>query len=305
MSDRHWVERASRAAAGVRRRVLVHTVRRGEGYLCQACSAAELLATLYVEVLQLGPADGPPIPADFPGVPGGTRQAIWGGAYNGRDDPALDRFLVSPAHYALALYATLVETGRLAAKALEGFNRDGSTIEMIGAEHSPGMETTAGSLGQALSVGVGRALGRKRRGARGRVWALLSDGEFQEGQTWEALAAAAHYRLDNLGVFVDANGHQCDGPVDQVLGIEPLAAKARAFGWRAHEVDGHDVEALATPARQPRDGRPLLVIARTRPWQGIPSLQDRAPKFHYVRFRPGEAERALADLGLTREEVLR
>jgi transketolase len=305
MSDGDWVERAGRAAAGVRRRVLVHTVRRGEGYLCQACSAAELLATLYVEVLRLGPAEGPLIPADFPGVPGKARQAVWGGGYNGRDDPARDRFLLSPAHYALALYATLVETGRLAADALEHFNRDGSTVEMIGAEHSPGMETTSGSLGQALSVGVGRALGRKRRGARGGVWVLLSDGEFQEGQTWEALAAAAHYHLDNLGVYVDANGHQCDGPVGQVLGIEPLAAKARAFGWHAHEVDGHDVEALAAPTRQSRDGRPLLVIARTRPWQGIPSLRDRAPKFHYVRFRPGEAERALADLGLTVEEVPR
>jgi transketolase len=300
-----WVERAGRAAAGVRRRTLLHTVRRGEGYLCQACSAAEVLATLYVGVMRLGPSEGPPIPADFPGVPGAARQGIWGGGYNGRDDPALDRFLLSPAHYALALYATLVETGRLAAGALERFNRDGSSVEMIGAEHSPGMETTAGSLGQALSVGVGRALGRRRRDAGGRVWALLSDGEFQEGQTWEALAVAAHHRLDNLGVYVDANGHQCDGPVEGVLGIEPLADKARAFGWRAHEVDGHDVEALAAPAREPPDGRPLLVIARTRPWQGIPSLRARVPKFHYVRFRPGEAEQALADLGLTREEVLR
>jgi transketolase len=305
MSDEDWVEQAVRTAEGVRRRVLVHTVRRGEGYLCQACSAAELLATLYVEVLRLGPAEGPSVPADFPGVPGTTRQAIWGGSYNGADDPAMDRFLLSPAHYALALYATLVETGRLAPEALERFNQDGSTVEMIGAEHSPGMETTSGSLGQALSVGVGRALGRKRRGASGRIWALVSDGEFQEGQTWEALAAAVHYRLDNLGVYVDANGHQCDGPVDQVLGIEPLAAKARAFGWRAYEVDGHDVQALAAPTRQPPDGRPLLVIARTRPWQGIPSLQARAPKFHYVRLRPGEAEQALADLGLTRQEVPR
>src|SRR6266508_4639797 len=278
-----WVEQAGRAAAGVRRRALVHTVRRGEGYLCQACSAAEVLATLYIGVMRLGPSQGPPIPAGFPGVPGAARQSIWGGDYNGPDDPALDRFLLSPAHYALALYATLVETGRLAADALERYNRDGSTVEMIGAEHSPGMETTAGSLGQALSVGVGRALGRKRREAGGRVWVLLSDGEFQEGQTWEALGAAAHYRLDNLGVYVDGNGHQCDGPVERVLGIEPLAA----------------------PTRETPDGRPLLVITRTRPWQGIPSLRARAPKFHYVRFRPGEAEQALADLGLTRDEVLR
>ncbi len=305
MSDRDRAARAAEVAAGVRRRALVHTVRRGEGYLCQACSAAELLATLYVEVLRLGPAEGPAVPADFAGVPGAARQALWGGSYNGPDDPARDRFLCSPAHYALALYATLVETGRLAPEALERFNRDGSTVEMIGAEHSPGMETTAGSLGQALSVGVGRALGRKLRGAGGRIWVLLSDGEFQEGQTWEALAAAAHHRLDNLGVYADANGHQCDGPIGQVLAVEPLAAKGRAFGWRTHEVDGHDVAALAAPAREPPDGRPLLVLARTRPWQGIPSLRARAPRFHYVRFRPGEAERALADLGLTVEEVLR
>src|SRR6266498_2637539 len=205
-----WVEQAGRAAAGVRRRALVHTVRRGEGYLCQACSAAEVLATLYIGVMRLGPSQGPPIPAGFPGVPGAARQSIWGGDYNGPDDPALDRFLLSPAHYALAL-------------------------------------------------------GRKRREAGGRVWVLLSDGEFQEGQTWEALGAAAHYRLDNLGVYVDGNGHQCDGPVERVLGIEPLADKARAFGWRAHDVDGHDIEALAAPTREPPDGRPLLVITRTRP----------------------------------------
>jgi transketolase len=305
MTAEGWVEQARRAAAGVRRRALVHTVRRGEGYLCQACSSAEVLATLYVGVMRLGPSQGPPLPAEFPGVPGAARPAVWGGTYNGRDDPAFDRFLLSSAHYALALYATLVETGRLAAGALERFNQDGSTVEMIGAEHSPGMETTAGSLAQALSVGVGRALGRKRHDAAGRVWVLVSDGEFQEGQTWEALAAAAHYRLDNLGVYMDANGHQCDGPVEQVLGIEPLAYKARAFGWRAHDVDGHDIEALAAPARERADGRPLLVVARTRPWQGIPSLRARAPKFHYVRFRPGEAEQALADLGLTRQEVRR
>lgn len=305
MTAGDWASQAGRVAAGVRRRVLLHTVQRGEGYLCQACSSAEVLATLYVGVMRLGPSQGPPLPAEFPGVPGAAQPALWGGAYNGRDDPALDRFLLSPAHYALALYATLVETGRLAAGALERFNQDGSTVEMIGAEHSPGMETTAGSLAQALSVGVGRALGRQRRGAAGRVWVLVSDGEFQEGQTWEALAAAAHYRLDNLGVYLDANGHQCDGPVERVLGIEPLADKARAFGWRAHDVDGHDVEALAAPARQPPDGRPLLVIARTRPWQGIPSLRARAPRFHYVRFQPGEAEEALADLGLAGRQVPR
>ncbi|HXF57302.1 MAG TPA: transketolase [Actinomycetota bacterium] len=291
-------------AAGVRRRVLLHTVRHNGGYLTQACCAAEILATLYTRVMDLGPSEGPRIPPAFPGVPGKAgRRGLSGAAYNGGPDPHRDRFVLSPAHYALVLYATLVEVGRMDAEGLELFNRDGSTVEMIGAEHSPGMEVTSGSLGQALSVAVGLALGRRRTGARGRVWVLLSDGELQEGQTWEALLVAAHYRLDNLGVYLDANGFQCDGPVEAVLGVEPIAEKVRAFGWRVHEVHGHDVEALAAPAAEPPDGRPLMVVARTRPWQGIPSLRDRAPRFHYVRFRPGEAERALADLGMTLEEV--
>jgi transketolase len=298
-----WAEEARRVAAGVRRRVLLHTARHGEGYLTQACCAAEILATLYTKVMDLGPSEGPPLPPPFPGVPGKGRPGLSGAAYNGRPDPHRDRFVLSPAHYALALYATLVEVGRMDPRGLELFNRDGSTVEMIGAEHSPGMEVTSGSLGQALSVAVGRALGRKRTGARGRIWVLLSDGELQEGQTWEALLAAAHHRLDNLGVYLDANGFQCDGPVETVLGVEPIAEKVRAFGWRVREVDGHDVEALAAPAEEPPDGRPLMVVCRTRPWEGIPSLRDRAPRFHYVRFRPGEAERALADLGMGLEDL--
>jgi transketolase len=132
---------------------------------------------------------------------------------------------------------------------------------------------------------------------------MMSDGELQEGQTWEALLAAAHYQLDNLGVYLDANGSQCDGPTQSVMTVDPVADKIRAFGWRVYEVDGHDVEALAAPVRESSDPRPMMVIARTNPSQGIPSLRRRAPSFHYVRFRPGEAAEALADLGMTMEEV--
>jgi transketolase len=301
------VERIRAAADGIRRRVLVHTVRHGGGYLTQACSAAELLATLYLGLMDLGPSAGPRQPGPFPGVPGETDDPdAWGGVYNGPDDPARDRFICSPAHYALVLYATLIEAGRLDEDALEAFNVDGSRLEMIGAEHSPGMEVTSGSLAQALSVGLGRALARRRRRDPGRIWVFASDGEFQEGQTWEALQFAAHWHLDNVAVYVDANGSQCDGPVDAVMSIEPLAAKVAAFGWRVHEVDGHDVTALAAPAADEPDGRPLMVIARTNPWTGIPTLKERSPRFHYVRFADAdEEERALADMGLTRDEVLR
>lgn len=298
--------RLREAADSIRRRVLVHTIRHGGGYLTQACSAAEIFVSLYLRLMDLGPSTAPADPGPFPGIPGEqTSDDGWGGLWNGADDPDRDRFVFSPAHYALVLYATLIEAGRLDEGALEQFNRDGSRLEMIGAEHSPGVEVTSGSLAQALSVATGRALGRRRRGAAGRIWVLASDGEFQEGQTWEMLAFANHWRLGNLTVYVDANGSQCDGPVDAVMTIEPLAEKVRAFGWRVAEVDGHDLEALARPAEEHDDtGQPLMVIARTQPWQGIPMLKDRTPKFHYVRFADSDEEdRALADLGLDRAAV--
>lgn len=292
------IEDCQRIAAGVRQRVLMHTVKHGEGYLTQACSSAELLATLYGNLMNLGPSVGPTIPTGFPGVPPHGRS---GAAYNGGPNPDFDRFILSPAHYALVLYATLIETGRLDEHALEQFNADGSSVEMIGAEHSPGMEVTSGSLGQALSVAIGLAMGRKRRCQRGRIWVMMSDGEFQEGQTWEALQAASYYKLDNLRVYVDANGSQCDGLMPTVMSIEPLVEKLRLFGWHACEVDGHDVSALAESVSRAGREAPLIVVARTNPWTGIPSLRSRAPRFHYVRFRPGEADRALADLGMTSE----
>lgn len=301
-----WVEEARGVAARVRRRVLVHTIRSNGGYLSQACCSAEILATLYTRVMRLGPSEGPGIPTGFPGTPGRTTpRGESGAAYNGDPGPGNDRFVLSPAHYALVLYATLIEVGRMDERALEMFNQDGSRVEMIGAEHSPGMEVTSGSLSQALSVAIGMAMGRHRLGRPERIWVMLSDGELQEGQTWEALQAAAHYRLGNLCVYLDANGGQCDGRVEEVMGVEPIPEKIRAFGWRVHEVDGHDPEALAAPADEPPDGRPRVVVARTRPWEGIPSLRSRAPKFHFIRFREGEAGAALRDLGMSAAEVPR
>ena len=168
------------------------------------------------------------------------------------------------------------------------FNKDGSIVELIGAEHSPGHEVTAGSLGQALSQAGGIALARKLRCDSGRVWVFMSDGEFQEGQTWEAFQALSYYRLDNLGVYIDVNGQQCDGLMDDVMNIEPLADRLRAFGAEVHQVDGHDPQALAAPAAQPRSGKPLVVIARTDPCRGIDLMRERAPKLHYVRFKSPE-----------------
>ncbi|PIE20016.1 MAG: transketolase [Proteobacteria bacterium] len=284
---------SERAARGIRRRVLRHVLDHEGGYLSQACSSAELLATLYLRILRLGPSEGPQVPEAFSGVPApGRPLAGLGGRYNGPKAPEFDRFVFSPVHYALALYAALIEVGRLGEEGLTQFNQDGSTVEMIGAEHSPGIELTAGSLAQALSQAGGIALGRRLKGEPGRVVVMLSDGELQEGQTWETFAALSFHRLDNVIVYVDINGQQCDGPMEGVGELGDPAARLRAFGAEVREVDGHDVAALTQAAEVAHPGRPLAVLCRTDPCRDIPLLRERLAigKLHHLRFAD-EAER--------------
>lgn len=286
-----WQENTKRVANGIRRRVLDFVIRNNGGYLSQACSSAEILATLYTRVMRIGESTAPRIPPPFPGVPSRNNpNYLNGAAYNGPYAPDLDRFFISPVHCALALYALLVETGRMDAEGLDMFNKDGGTVEMIGAEHSPGHELMAGSLGQALSQVIGIALARRLKGHTGRNWVFMSDGEFWIGQTWEAVETLVFYKLDSVGVYIDANGQSADGVIDTVMEIGSLKDRLAAFGARVFEVDGHDVEALAAPAELEPDGRPLFVIARTNPCQGIPLLEERRPRLHYVRFKD-EAEK--------------
>jgi transketolase len=285
------LDEVARIAAGVRARVLDHTVANDGGYLSQACSSAEMLASLYGGLMRLGPSEGPLVPPAFGTVPGPGRATPSGGAYNGPRAPELDRFVFSPAHYALVLYATLIEVGRLDEHALDRFNADGSTVEMIGAEHSPGFECTTGSLAQALSYAGGVALARRLRGEPGHVWVFMSDGEFQEGQTWEAVSALAYHGIGNITAVVDVNGQQCDGPMETVMTIEPLAERVRSFGAIAHEVDGHDPEALAAAVADRQPDRPTFVLGRTDPARGVDVLRERAPLLHYVRFT-SDAEKA-------------
>ncbi|MCH7504892.1 transketolase [PVC group bacterium] len=281
-----WQEQAKNTARGVRLRVLDHTVKNNGGYLSQACSAAEILSVLYEHVMCLGPSEGAMVPVPFAGVPRqGMPQYQTGALYNGPKNPEYDRFIMSPVHYALVLYALLVEVGRMAEEGLELFNQDGSTVEMIGAEHSPGHEVTAGSLGQALSQAGGIAYARKRKKEKGRVWVFMSDGEFQSGQTWEALQALSFHKLDNIGIYVDVNSQQCDGAMVDVMNVEPLEHRIKFFGARVHRVNGHDVDALSCLKDEKPDGRPQVVLAITNPCQGISLLEKRRPKLHYVRFK--------------------
>ena len=292
MNDHSWIAETQHVADRIRVRGFDYVMRNNGGYLSQICSSAELFALLYGRVMKLGESEAPKIPLPFNGVPSHSNPDFFnGGAYNGPARPEYDRFLFSPAHYALVLYVALIEAGRMAPEGLEAFDTDGSTVELIGAEHSPGIETTTGSLAQALSQAGGIALARRVRKEEGRVWVMMSDGEFQEGQTWEAIQALVHYGLDNVGVYVDVNRQQCDGAMKDVMGVGDLAGKINAFGARAFDVDGHDLAALNAPAELKPDGRPMFVLANTDPARGVPRLLNNAPVLHYLRFS-SETEKA-------------
>lgn len=294
LNTANWQDEVKKVAAGIRRRVLEHTINCNGGYLSQACSSAETLASLYVKIMKLGPVASPITPRPFPGVPGAyNKQYFTGGEFNGEHAPQYDRFILSPAHYALVLYACLIETGRMHESGLDLFNKDGSSVEMIGAEHSPGMEVTNGSLGQALSQAAGIALARKLKKEPGRVFVFLSDGELQIGQTWEAFQFMSHWKLDNMFIYVDVNGYQCDGKMTGVMNIEPIDKRLEAFGANVHKVYGHDLEALLKPSIDTKsDGRPTVVLASTNPFEGLPLLKNNAPKYHYVRMKT-EQEKSL------------
>ncbi len=296
-------------ALGIRRRVFFHTMKNNGGYLSQACSAAESLALLYNEFLKLGEPTLPKVPLPFRGVPSADNpDAFTGAGYHGPAAPDYDRFIISPAHYALVIYCALIEVGRMDEHALDHFNKDGSSVEMIGAEHSPGMEVTTGSLAQGLSMAAGVAFARKRRNEPGRVWVYMSDGEFQEGQTWECLAAMAHHGIDNIRVIVDVNRQQCDGAMSSVLDLGDLASRVAAFGATCRSIDGHDLQAMRDAADSAEAGKPLVILANTSPFQGMNFLQKRFPRLHYVRFKSAEERLEMqaalaAELGVSPNEM--
>ncbi len=283
-------------ASGIRRRVLEHTIKNNGGYLSQACSSAEIFAALYTGVMKLNPVARPIKPGPFCGTPSAANNAYSPGyLFNGAHTPESDRFILSPTHYSLVLYAALIETGRMDASGLDDFNKDGSSVEMIGAEHSPGMEVMTGSLGQGLSQAIGMALGRRMKGETGRTWVFMSDGEFQIGMVWEAFQFMSHYKMDNIGIYVDVNKQQCDGSMDTVMCIDPLEDRLKAFGAIVRRVYGHNTDELAAVSRTKSPGKPLVVLAETCPWQGIDILKSNAPKLHYVRFRNEEEKMMYED----------
>ncbi|MDR2644349.1 MAG: hypothetical protein LBC74_16335 [Planctomycetaceae bacterium] len=284
MSSDKWKFLVKRMAYGIRRRVLAHTIARNGGYLSQACSSAEIFATLYGKILRLAPLERPILPTKFNEPPKSGVAAVTGAEYNGAGRWECDNFILSPAQYALVLYAALIEAKRMDETGMEQYDKDGSRVEMIGAEHSPGMEVTTGSLGQGISQAAGIAWARKTIGETGRVVMLMSDGECQSGEFWEAVQAASFHKLGNMLIYVDMNGYQCDGIMSNVMNIEPFHKRLKSFGARVYRVDGHDIDVLAKIGKKQPAQEPTFVLCQTDPCRGIDILKYRYPKFHYVRF---------------------
>jgi transketolase len=284
--DNNLKNKIQLVANKIRKRVLEHTIKNNGGYLSQACSSAEIFSCLYLHIMKLEPVEKPLMPKPFMGTPSNNnKNYVPGYFFNGQHTRTSDRFILSPTHYSLVLYATLIETGRMDENALNDFNKDGSSVEMIGAEHSPGMEVMTGSLGQGLSQAAGIALGRKLKNETGKVWLLMSDGEFQIGMVWEAFQFMNHYKLDNIGIFVDVNKQQCDGAINSVMKIDPLSERLKSFGAEVISIDGHNIEEIINAATIPHTEKPLVVLCNTNPFCGIPELKNNAGKLHYIRFK--------------------
>jgi len=224
--------------------------------------------------------------------------ALWAGVMKdpGTGEPGRDRFVLGKGHAALALYGALRFRGLLDADAFHTYCGDGSALGVHPEHALPGVDVSTGSLGQALSIGCGLALGLRKKGVGARIYALLSDAELNEGQVWEAAMFAAHHRLSNLTVVVDLNGLQALGRTRDVVALPSPAAIWKAFGWDARDVDGHDVEALVGALAPPEvPDRPRALVARTVLGKGVPFMEDRL-EWHYRNLTPELAREALRHL---------
>lgn len=277
MSD--LTSRLRESAYRIRRYALRMGEVQGQGYIGQALGWADVLAVAYRHALNLRP-----------------EEPEWEGR---------DRFLLSHGHYAIAFYAALIEAGVIPESELETYGSDDSRLPMSGmATYTPGMEISGGSLGQGLPIAVGMALGLRQKKNPAFVYNSMSDGELDEGSTWEAAMGAAHHRLGNLICLVDINNQQADGPSSKVLGFEPLADKWAAFGWYVQRVNGNDLPAVLQAfdqARQHAQDRPRVILFDTLMGKGVPFLEQRE-KNHFIRVDPPEWQEALRVLDQSQAE---
>lgn len=255
-------------ATNLRRHMLTMARGQGAGYIGQGLGMADLLAALYFYELRYDPEN-----------------VTWA---------ERDRFLLSTGHYSIVLWAALAEAGIIPVEELVTYGADDSRLEMSTLDTTLGVELIGGSLGHGLGQAVGQALGLRYQNSVARVFVELSDGEMQEGSTWEAAMSASHFGLDRLVALVDCNGIQADGPV--VLDMEPVAEKWRAFGWEVMEIDGNDMSAIvgALMLGRAERGRPKAIILRTLPGKGVSRIES-SEKSHFFRVDVREWDGIIAE----------
>ena len=273
MNDSNLIAALSERAYRIRLNALRMGEVQGQGYIAQALGIADVLAVAYFHAMTYRPEDP---------------------EWEGRD-----RFLLSNGHFAIAHYAALLEAGILPMEELETYGCDDSRLPMSGMTmYTPGMEISGGSLGLGLGIAVGMCLGLKRKASKSFVYNMMSDGELDEGSTWEAVMSAGHWQLDNLIALVDVNNQQADGPSRQIMNFEPLADKWLSFGWHTQRVNGNDIGAVATAFDQARNfagPQPRVILCDTLMGKGVPFLEARE-KNHFIRVDAGEWQLAISQL---------
>ena len=261
------IERIRAAAFRIRHHALTMGEVQGQGYVGQALGAADMFAAVYADQLNYRAGD-----------------PHWEGR---------DRFLLSTGHYAIGHYAALAEAGIVPVAELETYGSDDSRLPMSGmSTYTPGMEISGGSLGHGLTIAVGMALGLRAQNSSNRVINFLSDGELDEGSTWEAAMGANHHQLGKLIALVDINALQADGATNTVLRTEPVTEKWESFGWYTQRVDGNDVGALLAAFDNAANqaaavGRPSVILCDTKVGRGVPLLEERE-KAHFMRIEEHE-----------------
>lgn len=258
--------------ASLRRTILEMAFAGSTVHIVCAFSIVEILAVLYRKHLRLG--DGTP-------------------RAEGRD-----YLVLSKGHGVMAQYACMRELGWLNDADIRNYFGNGTILKGLSDAHVPGIEVTSGSLGHGLSVGVGMALGAKRKASGQRCYAIVGDGEMNEGAIWEAILFASHFKLDNLTLIVDENGFQAMGATQDILDLGNLVEKLTAFGFDAQAVDGHDedrLDEMLSTMKHVANGRPKAIVAKTIKGKGVSFMENRNT-WHYTRLTQATYDDALAEL---------
>ncbi len=277
IKDRRELEKfLAKEAAYIRKKILELTKIAGGGHLGGGLSMVDVTVALYHHVMNIDPKN-----PDWPGR---------------------DRFILSKGHGAIALDPILGRVGFFPEEDLATFNQLDSPFGMhTNAKSTPGIEHSTGSLGHGLSVSVGMALGARLESADWRVFCLLGDGEFQEGSMWEGIMSAAQFKLGNLVAIIDRNRFSLDGPTEDIMALEPLGEKLKAFRWNVLEVDGHNMAEILNVFEElpaPESESPTIIIANTDKGYGISFMRNEA-KWHYGAIDSDLEEQALKDIEAT------